>query len=127
MAAIVRIFMSSPRCARDDASELAGRILASLVVVFGHASPGAGDRCVITVILPVVLNRPELSGDVIVHEPAATIGDLVGVLDARYPGLAAEIDDALFNFAVNGRLVLHRVRQEPLSDGDVVEILPTSF
>ena len=79
----------------------------------------------ITVVLPSILNRPELSGDVLVDEPVATIGELVGALEARYPGLAAEIDDAIFNFAVNGRMVLHRVRQEPLSDGDVVEIVPT--
>ena len=80
----------------------------------------------ITAIIPPALNRPELSGDVVIDEPVATIGDLVGALDARYPGLAAEIDDALYNFVVNGQLLLHRVRQEPLTDGDVVEILPTS-
>ena len=80
----------------------------------------------ITAVLPPTLNRPELSGDVIIDEPVATIGDLVNALDARYPGLAAEIDDALYSFVVNGQLKLHRVRQEPLSDGDVVEIRPTS-
>jgi molybdopterin converting factor small subunit len=79
----------------------------------------------ITVTLPSILNRPEIGGDVVIDEPVATIGDLINVLDARYPGLAAEIDDAIFNFAVNGRMVLHRVRQEPLSDGDVVEVIPT--
>ena len=79
----------------------------------------------ITVVLPSILNRPELSGDVLIDEPVANIGELVGALDARYPGLAADIDDAIFNFAVNGRMVLHRVRQEPVGDGDVVEIVPT--
>jgi molybdopterin converting factor small subunit len=80
----------------------------------------------ITVALPALLNRPELSGDVVIDEPVATIGDLVNALDARYPGLGAEIDDALFSFAVNGRLVLHRVRQQVLSEGDIVEVVPAS-
>ena len=79
----------------------------------------------ITVILPSILNRPELSGDVVIDDAVATIGDLVNALDARYPGLAAEIDDAIFNFAVNNQMVLHRVRQQPLADGDIVEIVPT--
>ena len=79
----------------------------------------------ITVVLPSILHRPELAGDVIVDEDVPTLGDLIGALDARYPGLASEIDDSIFNFAVNGRMVLHRVRQEPLANGDIVEIIPT--
>ena len=58
-------------------------------------------------------------------EPVATIGDLINALDYLHPGLASAIDDALYNFAVNDVLVLHRVRQHPLDDGDVVEIVPT--
>ena len=79
----------------------------------------------IRVVLPAFLNRPELAGDVVIDEPVQTLGELMLALDGRYPGLAAEIDDSIFNFAVNDRMVLHRVAQEPLTDGDTVEVIPT--
>lgn len=55
----------------------------------------------------------------------ATIADLVDALDVRIPGFKEQLDDSVFNFAVNDELLLHRARDRRLADGDVVEIIPT--
>ena len=78
----------------------------------------------ITVRLPTVL-RVGPEGLMIVSEPVATIADLVGVLDRRIPGLREQLEDSVFNFAVNDEMLLHRAREHPLHDGDIVEIIPT--
>jgi sulfur carrier protein ThiS len=48
---------------------------------------------------------------------AASIGDIIAKLDL------AEDRDELFNFAVNGDLVLHGEKDIALKDGDEVEIV----
>jgi molybdopterin converting factor small subunit len=58
-------------------------------------------------------------------EPLATVADLVEALDARIPGFKDQLDDSVFNFAVNDELLLHHARTRPLADGDTVEIIPT--
>jgi molybdopterin converting factor small subunit len=58
-------------------------------------------------------------------EPLDTIADLVEALDVRIPGFKAQLDDSVFNFAVNNEILLHQAREHPLADGDVVEIIPT--
>jgi molybdopterin converting factor small subunit len=78
----------------------------------------------ITVRLPSTL-RVGLSDTVEVHDPVATISELVDVLDRRIPGFRDQLDDSVFNFAVNDEMVLHRVRDRSLKAGDVVEIVPT--
>jgi len=78
----------------------------------------------IVVRLPAMLRRPGMPADVNVAAPVATIAGLVQELDRRYPGLAAELDDSIINFAVNDALILERARQHPLRAGDVVEIIP---
>jgi molybdopterin converting factor small subunit len=55
----------------------------------------------------------------------ATVADLVDALDVRIPGFKDQLDDSVFNFAVNDELLLHRARDRRLADGDVVEIIPT--
>ena len=55
----------------------------------------------------------------------ATVADLVDALDVRIPGFKDQLDDSVFNFAVNDELILHRARDRRLADGDVVEIIPT--
>jgi molybdopterin converting factor small subunit len=78
----------------------------------------------ITVRLPSTLRVAD--GDTIyVHEAAASIGDLVAVLDRRIPGFAEQLADSVFNFAVNDEMLLHQARERALKDGDVVEIIPT--
>jgi molybdopterin converting factor small subunit len=78
----------------------------------------------ITVVLPSTLrvgdtNRLE------VHEPVATIGELVDSIDRRIPGFRDQLDDSVFNFAVNDEMLLHHARDRTLRDGDVVEVIPT--
>ena len=60
-----------------------------------------------------------------VHEPVASISDLIDVLDRRIPGFKEQLDDSVFNFAVNEEMLLHRARDRALADGDIVEIIPT--
>jgi molybdopterin converting factor small subunit len=78
----------------------------------------------ITVRLPATLRvGPE---DILTFTGAlATIADLVDALDLRIPGFKDQLDDSVFNFAVNDELLLHRARDRRLSDGDIVEIIPT--
>lgn len=78
----------------------------------------------ITVRLPSMLRRPGMPAEIRIESPAPTIETVVYALDARYPGLAGELDDSIFNFAVNDALVLQRARQKTLHAGDVVEVIP---
>ena len=78
----------------------------------------------ITVRLPGTL-RVGPTDSLTFSEPLATVADLVEALDARIPGFKDQLDDSVFNFAVNDELLLHHARDAPLADGDVVEIIPT--
>jgi molybdopterin converting factor small subunit len=78
----------------------------------------------ICVRLPATLRSGP--GDTLeIDEPLRTLGDLIAVLDRRLPGFADQLDDSVFNFAVNDEMLLHHVRDRELRDGDVVEIVPT--
>lgn len=77
----------------------------------------------ITVRLPSTL-KTRLGRECIVDQPIGTITDLVDALEQRDPGLRAQLDDAVFNFAVNDEMLLHRVREHRLKDGDIVEVVP---
>ena len=78
----------------------------------------------ITVKLPSTLHA--ITGDTLeIVEPVATMSQLVDALDQRIPGFRDQLDDSVFNFAVNDELLLYRARDRALSDGDVVEIIPT--
>ncbi len=78
----------------------------------------------ITVRLPSTL---ESSGGhmLAVHEPVATIGELIEVIDRRIPGFRDQLNDSVFNFAVNDEMLLFRAREHALEEGDVVEVIPT--
>jgi molybdopterin converting factor small subunit len=78
----------------------------------------------ITVRLPSTL-RTGSSDTLTVDDPVRSIAELVEVLDRRIPGFRDQLDDSVFNFAVNDEMLLHRARERALSDGDVVEIIPT--
>lgn len=78
----------------------------------------------ITVRLPSTLRVSHDDNSLQVHEPLATIAELVEVLDRRIPGFKDQLDDAVFNFAVNDEMLLHHARDRALADGDVVEIIP---
>jgi molybdopterin converting factor small subunit len=78
----------------------------------------------ITVHLPSTLRVGE-SATLVVTEAPADIGALIEILDRRIPGFRDQLDDSVFNFAVNDEMLLHRARARELHDGDVVEIIPT--
>jgi molybdopterin converting factor small subunit len=78
----------------------------------------------ITVRLPGTL-RVGPTDTLTFEEPLANVAALVEALDARIPGFKDQLDDSVFNFAVNDEMLLHRAREHALADGDVVEIIPT--
>ena len=78
----------------------------------------------ITVVLPSTL-RVGPTDTLNISEPVANLAELVEVLDRRIPGFRDQLDDSVFNFAVNDEMLLHHVRERALADGDVVEIVPT--
>ena len=78
----------------------------------------------ITVHLPSTL-RITSSGSLQVTEPVATVADLIDVLDRRIPGFRDQLDDSVFNFAVNDEMLLYHARDRALKPGDVVEVIPT--
>lgn len=63
--------------------------------------------------------------ELVVNEPVTNIGALVETLQRLRPDLAAHLHDSLYNFAVNDTLILHGADAHPLTDGDIVEIIPT--
>jgi len=78
----------------------------------------------ITVRLPSTLQmkgRDRLE----VHEPVANVDELIDAIDRSIPGFRDQLDDAVFNFAVNDEMLLYRARDRPLKDGDIVEVIPT--
>jgi len=78
----------------------------------------------ITVVLPSTL-RVNDRNQIEVHDPVTTIAELVDALDRRIPGFREQLDDSVFNFAVNDEMLLFRARERALRDGDVVEVIPT--
>lgn len=51
-----------------------------------------------------------------------TMGELIHILEQRIPDFAQE-NDELYNFAVNGEMILHGEKDVPLKKGDEVEVL----
>ena len=78
----------------------------------------------ISVVLPATL-RVSDSDRLEVHDRVTSIAELVDALDRRIPGFRDQLDDSVFNFAVNDEMLLYHARERALRDGDVVEIVPT--
>ena len=78
----------------------------------------------VTVILPSTL-RVHDSNRLEVHDPVKTVAELVDAIDRRIPGFREQLDDSVFNFAVNDEMLLYHARDRALQDGDVVEVVPT--
>lgn len=78
----------------------------------------------ISVLLPSTL-RVNDSNRIEVHEAVKTVAELVDAIDRRIPGFRDQLDDSVFNFAVNDEMLLYRARERALRDGDVVEVIPT--
>ena len=57
-----------------------------------------------------------------VRQSVQNLGELIEVLERDLPRFAEDRDE-LFNFAVNGEMVIHGEMKTALSDGDEVEII----
>ena len=78
----------------------------------------------ISVLLPSTLRVGD-SNRLEVHETVRTVAELVDAIDKRIPGFREQLDDSVFNFAVNDEMLLYHARERTLRDGDVVEVIPT--
>jgi molybdopterin converting factor small subunit len=76
--------------------------------------------------MPIDVRLPAmLGGEVVtITERVETIDQLVAALGRARPDLPGQLQDTIFNFAVNDEMLLHDVPHHPLQDGDVVEIVP---
>lgn len=79
----------------------------------------------VTVNFPAALQPIAGAKSLIVREDVATVGQLLAALERLAPGLSQQLDDPLYNIAVNDELLLHGVDKRPVADCDVVEIVPT--
>jgi molybdopterin converting factor small subunit len=78
----------------------------------------------VTVNFPASLSH--LAGQsVVVRESVSNVGQLIQALERLAPGMAKELDDPLYNIAINEEILLHSVDSRPVNDGDVVEIIPS--
>ena len=78
----------------------------------------------ITVNFPAALSS--LAGpSLIVRESVTTVAQLIEALDRLVPGIAKELDDPLYNIAINDEILLHAVDARVVNDGDVVEVIPS--
>jgi molybdopterin converting factor small subunit len=80
--------------------------------------------------MPIVVRLPAMlhakaAPEVVIDEPVHDIAAVRESLARRFPQLASELNDPIFNVAVNDVMLLHGVQQYPIKDGDVVEIVPT--
>ena len=78
-----------------------------------------------TVSFPAALHAVAGGPSLVVRESVSTVGQLLMALERLAPGLGEQLDDPLYNIAVNDELLLHAVDQRLIADGDVVEIVPT--
>jgi molybdopterin converting factor small subunit len=78
----------------------------------------------ITVNFPAAL-QPITGPSLMVSEAVFTVGQLIQALDRLAPGIASELDDPLYNIAVNDEILLHSVDARTVKDGDVIEVIPS--
>jgi molybdopterin converting factor small subunit len=79
---------------------------------------------VITVNFPAAL-QPITGESLEVRESVSTVGQLIQALDRLKPGIAMQLDDPLYNIAVNSEILLHSVDARAVKDGDVIEVIPS--
>ena len=79
----------------------------------------------VTVNFPAALHAVAGGASLVVRESVSTVGQLLAALERLAPGLGEQLDDPLYNIAVNDELLLHAVDLRPIADGDVVEVILT--
>ena len=65
------------------------------------------------------------AAEVVIDDPVDDIASVRAALERRFPALATELRDPIFNVAINDAMLLHGVEHHPIKDGDVIEIIPT--
>ena len=80
--------------------------------------------------MPVMVRLPAMlqttaGPEVTIEEPVHDVAAVWAALERMFPKLAHELTDPIFNVAVNDVMLLHGVKQHPIEDGDVIEIIPT--
>jgi len=75
---------------------------------------------VITVRLPAMLG----GGTVVITRTVRTVDELTAALRDARPDLVSRLNDSIFNFAINDEMLIHDASNQPVRDGDVVEIVP---
>ena len=78
----------------------------------------------ITVNFPAALH-PVAGQSLTVRDAVANVGQLIEALEKIAPGIKKELDDPIYNIAVNEEILLHGVDRRPVKDGDVIEIIPS--
>jgi aldehyde:ferredoxin oxidoreductase len=78
----------------------------------------------VVVRLPAMFHG-KAGAEVVIDEPVHDVAAVRAALARRFPSLAQDLSDPIFNIAVNDVMLLHGVQQYPVKDGDVVEIVPT--
>ena len=79
----------------------------------------------ITVRLPAGLREKAGAAEITIAEPLPDLAAVLAALARHLPQLAGELNDPIYNVAVNDEMLLHGVAQHPVRDGDVIEIIPT--
>ena len=67
----------------------------------------------------------QVGPELVIDEPVPDIAALQEAIERKFPALASDLKDPIFNLAVNDVMLLHGVREYPVKDGDVIEIVPT--
>lgn len=84
-------------------------------------APGADAEFRVTVRFPEPL-RDSVGPSTEIRTPVRTLGELIDLLEARIPGFT-EANDELYNFAVNGEMILHGERRREIRTGDEIEMI----
>ena len=71
------------------------------------------------------MRHPVAGECIVVREAVANVGQLLHALERLKPGIYKELDDPLYNIAVNDEILLHAVDAREVRDGDIVEIIPS--
>jgi molybdopterin converting factor small subunit len=78
----------------------------------------------VIVRLPAML-QDKAAAEVTIDEPVSDVASVYAALQRKYPALAEDLGDPIFNVAINDVMLLHGVRHHPVANGDVVELVPT--
>lgn len=76
----------------------------------------------VTVRLPETFSDTFPERQLVIEEKVQTLGQLVERLEASLDGFDRS-EEEIYNFAVNGNLILHGESGTPIRDGDQVEMM----